>query len=121
TRWNGRRYLERLERPPARNVSRRVSQQQAERVLREGAFPFDAGDLPGRGIQQLFGLANVESARDPARAARFDEPQVVVGGVSRAFRDLELEIERAKGEIRLADVGDERRDDATPRFFRRQI
>ena len=114
---HGRRRLHGLERPAARNVAGGVPEQQAQCVFGERDLPLDARDLSGRREEQLFGLAHVQSTRHTARAACFDQLQVVVGGISRSFGNLELEIERANREVCLADVGHERRDHSAPAFF----
>ena len=79
-----------------------MPEQQAQRILSLRDLPLEAGDLSGGCVEQLFRLAHVEAVRDAALPPRLGEPQVVAGDVEGPPRDLQLEIEPAKRQIRFA-------------------
>ena len=99
----------------------RLTEEQPQRVLGKRDLALEAGDLAGRRVEQLLGLAYVEPARQAAAAPRLGQPQAVVARVARPRRDLELEIEGTQREVVLGDVGDERGEHSAPRFVTRQV
>ena len=89
----------------------------AEAVLSLADFAFRSSDLRGSGIEQLFGLVDVEPGRSRACLPQRGQTKAVLTGVAVFAGDIEFEIILAQLEVLGSDIGHKGCQDATPGFF----
>ncbi len=105
----------------ARDFGGRICEQQVQCIfgLRDG--PLHARNRCGRGVQELLGLLHFQAVGRAAILALSDQPQVVAPDVIVVLGDFKLQIQLPHLKIGGHDIGDQRNDDAVPRFFRCQV
>jgi len=81
---------------------------------------FEVGYFFGSGVNQLFGLANVEKRGGATIGERGGEAEGFATSLERIAGNFELKIVGAQSEIGSGDVGDEGDDDCAARPFGRQ-